>query len=65
MMRKFAFIALLALAGCKKEPSLQRYFVDKSEDTRFMELDLSPTILDIDSKQLTGEEQRRSNPSKS
>jgi len=57
-MKQFAFVALLALIGCKKEPSLQRYFVDKSEDTRFIEMDLSPSILDIDSKQLTGEEQK-------
>jgi hypothetical protein len=58
-MRTIYFIALfctLMLTGCNSEPSLQKYFVEKTEDANFVAVDVSPTILNIDKKQLTAEE---------
>ncbi len=47
------YVALLVLNSCQSEPSLQRYFVDKSESKDFIALDLSPSILNIDKSKLT------------
>ena len=47
------YVVLLALHSCQSEPSLQRYFVDKSESKDFIALDLSPSILNIDKTNLT------------
>lgn len=41
------------LSGCQSEPSLQRYFVEKCESKDFVTLDISPSILKLDSSQLT------------
>ncbi|HLA56978.1 MAG TPA: DUF4252 domain-containing protein [Flavobacterium sp.] len=53
-----AFICSLFLAGCNSEPSLQKYFVEKTENKNFIAVDVSPTILNIDPKKLTGEQQQ-------
>lgn len=47
------YVVLLVLHSCQSEPSLQRYFVDKSESNDFIALDLSPSILNIDKSKLT------------
>jgi Domain of unknown function (DUF4252) len=47
------YVVLLVLHSCQSEPSLQRYFVDKSESKDFIALDLSPSILNIDKSKLT------------
>ncbi len=47
------YVALLVLNSCQSEPSLQRYFVDKSESKDFIALDLSPSILNLDKSKLT------------
>lgn len=57
-MRTTFIIALLCtlFVGCSSEPSLQKYFVTKTEDQNFIALDVSPTILNIDKKTLTVEQ---------
>ena len=56
-MKSIPFIVVylftLILNSCQSEPSLQRYFVDKSESKDFIALDLSPSILNIDKSKLT------------
>lgn len=47
------YVLLLLLHSCQSEPSLQRYFVDKSESKGFIALDLAPSILNINKSQLT------------
>ncbi len=44
---------LLLLFGCKNEPSLQKYFVENSENKNFTAFDLTPKMLNIDAKKLT------------
>jgi hypothetical protein len=44
---------LLLLFGCKTEPSLQKYFVENTENKDFVALDLSPSMLGIDDSKLT------------
>lgn len=56
-MKKIYFIALLGmLFSCNSEPSLQKYFVEKTEDANFIQLDVSPTILNLDKSKLTAEQ---------
>jgi len=58
-MKKIYFIALicsLLLASCNSEPSLQKYFVEKTENKDFIALDLSPDILNVESTKLTAEQ---------
>ena len=47
------FVLLLGLNSCQSEPSLQRYFVDKTESKDFIALDLSPSILNVNKSKLT------------
>ena len=50
-------IAVSALfSSCNDEPSLQKYFVEKTENKNFVALDLSPNMLNIDSSKLSSEE---------
>ena len=43
-------------SSCNDEPSLQKYFVEKTENKNFVALDLSPNMLNIDSSKLSYEE---------
>ena len=43
-------------SSCNNEPSLQKYFVEKTENKNFVALDLSPNMLNIDSSKLSSEE---------
>ena len=54
----FAIALSLLLFSCNSEPTLQKFFVENSEKPNFITLDISPSILNIDSKELT-EEQRK------
>lgn len=47
------FVVAWALKSCQGEPSLQKYFVDKSESKDFVSLDVSPSILKIDPKKIS------------
>jgi hypothetical protein len=44
------------MLSCNHEPSLQKYFVESTEDNDFVAVDLSPSILNIDDKALTAEQ---------
>lgn len=43
-------------SSCNDEPSLQKYFVEKTENKNFIALDLSPNMLNVDSLKLTVDE---------
>ena len=43
-------------SSCNNEPSLQKYFVENTENKNFVALDLSPKMLNIDRLKLTSEE---------
>jgi hypothetical protein len=45
------------LSSCNDEPSLQKYFVEKTENKNFIALDLAPNMLNIDSLKLTTDEE--------
>jgi hypothetical protein len=61
-MNKFWFcVVLLALVGCSATPSLQEYYVSKSEDPNFLVIDIPTSILGIDNNALTQEEQEALN----
>lgn len=48
-----SLICSLFLTGCSSEPSLQEYFVEKTESSDFVALDISPSILGLNKSQLT------------
>jgi len=58
MKRIFFLIAIVSflISSCNNEPSLQKYFVEKTDNKNFVVLDLSPKMLNIDSIKLTSEE---------
>ena len=51
-----AFFVAMLLASCNTEPSLQKYFVEKSENKDFIALDVSSSILNTDKTKLTAEQ---------
>lgn len=59
-MRTVFYLALLLasllLSSCTNEPTLQKYFVESSEKKSFIELDVSPSIINIDKTKLTAEQ---------
>jgi hypothetical protein len=48
-----ALLFSLLLFSCNSEPTLQKYFVENTENKNFIALDLSPEILNIDPSKLT------------
>ena len=52
----YAILALLLLVGCNSEPSLQKYFVENSENKDFIAVDVSPSILNVDASKLTADQ---------
>lgn len=50
------FIVLLTLISCNSEPSLQKYFVENSENKDFIVLDISSSILNVDTAKLSKEQ---------
>lgn len=44
---------LVLLFGCKSEPTLQKYFVEKSNDTQFNSINLDPSMLKLDTQNLS------------
>jgi hypothetical protein len=46
----------LFLFSCANEPSLQKYYVENTENKNFIALDISPSILNIDQKKLSKEQ---------
>ena len=51
------FILSLVCVGCNTDPSLQKYFVDNTENSNFLALDVSPSILNIEKNKLTADQQ--------
>jgi hypothetical protein len=50
-------LLLMSFIACEKEPSLQKYFVEKTESTDFISVDMSPSILNIKPDALSTEQQ--------
>ena len=51
-----AIICSLFLISCKSEPSLEKYFVENTENKNFVQLDVSPSILNIDAKKISADQ---------
>lgn len=51
-----ALLALLTLLSCNSEPSLQKYFVENTDNKDFIALDISPNILNLDNAKLSTEQ---------
>ncbi|WP_125723462.1 DUF4252 domain-containing protein [Flavobacterium ustbae] len=51
-----ALMALLSLASCNSEPTLQKYFVENTENKDFIALDISPSILNLEKTKLSAEQ---------
>lgn len=61
MKRKFiaaVTIAIITLVSCNSDPSLQKYFVEHSNDTDFLVLDISPNILNLDKTKLSADQNK-------
>jgi hypothetical protein len=54
----FVFLGLFLLASCNSEPTLQKYFVENTENKNFIALDISPSILNIDKAKLSAEQDK-------
>lgn len=48
-----ALIFSLFLISCNSEPTLQKYFVENTENKNFVALDVSPNILNVDKTKLS------------
>ncbi|MBF4466974.1 DUF4252 domain-containing protein [Flavobacterium sp. LC2016-12] len=51
-----ALLVLLTLVSCNSEPSLQKYFVQNTDNKDFIALDVSPSILNIEKTKLSAEQ---------
>ena len=51
-----ALLVLLTLVSCNSEPSLQKYFVQNTDNKDFIALDVSPTILNLEKAKLSAEQ---------
>ncbi|PWA05353.1 DUF4252 domain-containing protein [Flavobacterium psychrotolerans] len=56
----FNFLAIcsLCLTSCNSKPSLQKYFVENTENKNFIALDIAPSILNIDKTKLSAEQNK-------
>ena len=48
-----ALLLSLLLVSCNSEPTLQKYFVENTENKNFIALDVSPNILNVDKTKLS------------
>lgn len=58
-MKLFIYIGLasaMLFASCEQKLSLQKYFVENSESSEFVSVDIAPSFINVDSVKLTGEE---------
>jgi len=44
---------IILFTSCQSKPTLQKYFVENTENKNFMALDVSPSILNVDASKLT------------
>jgi len=59
MMKRILSLVIIVsvlFSGCNDEPSLQKYFVEKTENKNFITVDLAPNMLNIDKSKLNAEE---------
>ena len=47
---------VMLLCSCEDKPSLQKYFVEKTESSEFVSVDLAPSFINTDKIKLTNEE---------
>ena len=52
LLRFIIVSVFLLLFGCKSEPSLQKYFVENTENKNFVSVDLTPKMLNADAQKL-------------
>lgn len=52
----YIVLALMLLVSCNSEPSLQKYFVEQSDNKDFVAVDISPSILKTEQMKLTPEQ---------
>jgi hypothetical protein len=57
MKKLLLSLVLMSFIACEKEPSLQKYFVEKTESSDFISVDMSPSILNIKPDALSIEQQ--------
>lgn len=51
-----AILVIATLVSCNSEPSLQKYFVENTDNKDFISLDVSPTILNLEKAKLSAEQ---------
>lgn len=51
-----AVVLLVTLVSCNNKPSLQKYFVEKSQTQNFVALDIAPNFIDTDSITLSADD---------
>jgi Domain of unknown function (DUF4252) len=51
-----ALLAVLTFISCNSEPSLQKYFVQNTDNKDFIALDVSPSILNLEKTKLSAEQ---------
>jgi hypothetical protein len=51
-----ALLVLLTLVSCNSDPSLQKYFVENTDNKDFIALDVSPSILNLEKSKLSAEQ---------
>jgi len=51
-----ALLVLLTLVSCNSDPSLQKYFVENTDNKNFIALDVSPSILNVEKTKLSAEQ---------
>jgi len=56
MKRYLIAICALLMISCNNEPSLQKYFVENTENKDFTAIDVSPSILNLDQTKLSLEQ---------
>lgn len=51
-----ALLLILTLVSCNSDPSLQKYFVENTDNKNFIALDVSPSILNVEKTKLSAEQ---------
>lgn len=51
-----ALLLVVTLVSCNSEPSLQKYFVENTDNKKFIAVDVSPGILNVDKTKLSAEQ---------
>lgn len=59
-MKRTFLLALIAIVvvSCSQEPTLQKYYVDNSDNKEFITLDIAPNIINTDSLELSEDEKK-------